>query len=222
VELYLRGLVSTVIIGPTEERKGGLQVLSDAEVQEWFARVPNRGPEYVQCNTDGIFYVHPEANCIDIEYSRKLERLPFFVRYFATIGYEDWDFRGALLWVANWGIGNPQDEGLGYRIIEALNRSAGQQQSFEAAPGHLFRADELVEATGMLMQPMVFGWDAFYRPTWSYGHDQFFLHASHDSFVSVVTLTKDFYDKAFGLLKKLDLNPQPGQEGQVRRFCRTP
>jgi hypothetical protein len=50
----------------------------------------------------------------------------------------------------------------------------------------------------------------------------FFLHVSHDSFVSVVTLTRDFYNKAFGLLKELDLNPQPGQEGQVRRFCRAP
>jgi hypothetical protein len=197
-------------------------VLSEAEIQEWFGRTSTLGPEYVHCDTNGLLYVHPEANCIDIEYPQKLERLPFFARYLATIGYDDRDFRGVLIWVANWGVWNPQDEGLGCRIIEALNRSAGQQQSFEAAPGHLYRTDELVEATGMLMQPMVFSWDAFYAPIWSYGHGQFFLYVSHDSYVCLVTLTKEFYEKAFGLLKNLDLNPQPGREAQVRRFCRTP
>jgi hypothetical protein len=75
MELHLRSFVSTGIIGPTEGRKGGLQVLSDANVQEWFARVLNHRPEYVRCDTDGLFYVHPEANCIDIEYPQKLGRL---------------------------------------------------------------------------------------------------------------------------------------------------
>lgn len=199
-----------------------MRVLSDAEIQEWFGRTSRLGPEYVQCDEDGLFYVHPEANCIDVEYPPKLERLPFLARYLATIGYEDWDFRGALLWVANWGIWNPQDEALGYRIVEAINRSAGQQQSFESSPGHLFRSDELVETAGMLLQPMIFGWDAFYMPMWSCGNYQFFLYVSHNSFVSVVTLTKDFYGKAFGLLKKIDLNPQPGDVKRVQRFCRTP
>jgi hypothetical protein len=199
-----------------------MKVLTDDEIQEWFARTSKLGPEYVQCDADGLFYVYPEANCIDIEYPPKLERLPFFARYLSTIGYEDWDFRGALLWVDNWGVWNPQDEGLGYRIIEAMNRSAGQQQSFESGPGHLFRADELVEATGMLLQPLVFGWDAFYMPTWSYGNCQFFLHVSHDSFITVVIRTREFYDKAFNLLKNLDQNPRPGHEVQVRRFCRKP
>lgn len=222
MSICLKGLESPVIITPTEGRKGGLLVLSDPEVRDWFARVPSRGSEHIQCDKDGLFFVHPEANCIDVEYPPKIERLPFFARYLATLGYEDWDFRGAVLWVANWGIWNPQDEGLGYRIIEGMNRSAGQQQSFEASPGHKFRADELIEATGMLLQPMIFSWDAFYVPMWSYGSYQFFLHVSHDSFVAIVTLTKEFYDKAFGLLKNVDLNPLPGREERVRRFCRMP
>jgi len=40
-----------------------------------------------------------------------------------------------------------------------MNRSGGQPTSFEAAPGHLFRADELTDAIAMLLQPMIFGWD---------------------------------------------------------------
>jgi hypothetical protein len=199
-----------------------LRVLSDAEIQEWFGSISKLGPDYVQCDQDGLFYVHPEANCIDVEYPPKLEKLPFFGRQLAAIGYQDSDFEGALLWVDNWGIWNPRDEGLGYRIMEAVNRSAGQQQSFEVSPGHLFRSDELVEAAGMLLQPMIFGWDAFYMPLWSYGNYRFFIRVSHDSFVSIVTLTKEFYDKAFGLLTNLELNPQPGDERRVHRFCRRP
>ena len=74
----------------------------------------------------------------------------------------------------------------------------------------------------MLLQPMIFGWDAIYLPRWSYGTDQFFLHVSHDSFVSIVTRTKEFYDKVFGLLQEIDLNPQAGHELRTRRFCRVP
>jgi hypothetical protein len=196
-----------------------LEVLSAAEIAEWFARFPNRDSEYVHYDANGLFFTHPEADCIDVEYPPKLERLPFLARYLATIGYDEWDFRGALLWFTDWGVWNALDEGAGYRIIEAMHRAVGQPKSFEAAPGHSFRADELRDAIGMLLQPMVFGWDANYLPRWSYGTDQYFLHVSHDSFVSVVTRTKEFYDKAFGLLKELDVRPSPGHEMRVRRFC---
>lgn len=196
-----------------------MQALSQAEIADWFARFPNRDTEYVHYDSSGLFFTHHEASCIDIHYPPKLERLPFFARYLATIGFEDWDFRGALLWFTDWGMWNALDEAPGYRIIEAMHRAAGQPKSFEIAPGHTFRADELPDAIGMLLQPMVFGWDANYVPRWSYGTDQFFLHVSHDSFVSVVTRTKEFYGKAFGLLKELDLGPEPGHELQLRRFC---
>ena len=73
------------------------------------------------------------------------------------------------------------------------------------------------EAVGMLLLPMIFGWDAVYVPSWSYGTDQFFLHVSHDSYVTIVTRTKDFYDKVFGLLEELDLRPTRGHELQVQR-----
>ena len=69
---------------------------------------------------------------------------------------------------------------------------------------------------------MIFGWDAYYIPRWSYGTDEFFLHISHDSFVSIVTRTTAFYEKVFAILKELDLNPQKGHEMRKSRFCRIP
>jgi hypothetical protein len=90
------------------------------------------------------------------------------------------------------------------------------------APGHQFRADELRDAIGMLLQPMIFAWDSYYLPTWSYGTGEFFLHVSHDSFVSVVTRTKAFHDRIFKQLEDLDLNPKPASDMQVNRFRRRP
>ena len=202
-----------------------MHVLSADEVADWFQRFENLGvaSDHARADQRGLFFTHPEAACIDLEYPPKLERLPFFARFIATIGYEPQHFDGALIWFTEWGVWGSDDERIGYRIVEHMNAGAGQPRSFEVAPGHQFRADELPDAIGMLLQPMVFRWDCFYLPSWSYGGTSpFFLHVSHDSFVSVVTRTREFYDRAFGLLKDLDLNPKPGHELQVRRFCRVP
>lgn len=135
-------------------------------------------------------------------------------------GYEDQHFDGAVTWFTNWGIWTLFDEGIGYRIIDRINAGAGQPKSFEAAPGHRFRADELADAIGMLMQPMIFGWDCFYVPTWSYGTGEFFLYISHDSYVTVVTRTKGFHDLVFQKLEELHLSPKSASEAQIKRFCR--
>jgi hypothetical protein len=200
-----------------------VRVLSTAEVLEsfaWLATLPDRGTERADCDGKGLFFTNPEASCIDAEYPMKLERMPFLARYLATIGYESGDFKGALLWFNQWEVWNRADEAIGYRLIEAMNIAAGQPKAFEAAPGHSFRADELPNAIGMLLQPMIFGWDATYLPRWSYGPDEFFLHVSHDSFLSIVTRTRVFYDKVFGLLESVDLQPKAGHESRTRRFCR--
>lgn len=200
-----------------------MRVLTAAEVDKSFRFYEKLGDEYVHYD-DGRepFFTHSEAACIDVEYPPKLERLPFFARYLSTIGYDDWDFEGALIYFKEWGVWNLSDEGVGYRIVERMHAAAGQSVSFEVAPGHEFRADELTDAVGMLMQPMIFGWDAFYLPRWSYGTGQFFLHVSHDSFVNIVTRTKEFNDRVFQQLEKLELHPKPTPDLRAKRFCRRP
>ena len=201
-------------------KEPNLHVLNAAELSNWFAKSSTQDREAVQYDADGPFFTHPEASCFQIEYPQKLERLPFLARTLATITYESKDFAGALLWFTGWRVWNYLDESIGYRIVEAIHSAAGQQKSFEAGPGHHFRGDELNEAIGLLLQPMVFGWDANYVPRWSYGPDQFFLHVSHDSFVTVVTRTKEFYDKAFEILTELSLRPSEAHKVHSQRFCR--
>lgn len=197
-----------------------MQVLTRVEFAEWVKRFSERSDDSIHFDDDVPFFTHSEATCIDVEYPQKLELLPFFARYLSTLVYDDWDFRGATLWLTDWGVGQPLDEGVGYRLVEAMNRASGQPMAFEVAPAHSFRADELPEAVGMLLQPMIFAWDAYYAPNWSYGFEEFFLHVSHDSFITVVTRTKDFHDRVFGKLEELHLSPKAVNERRVNRFCR--
>lgn len=200
-----------------------MKVLTKTQVAEWVnALKPSQKEFDERLNFDeiGPFFTHPEASCIHLEYPAKLERLPFFARYLATLGYESWHFGGALLWMTEWGVWNALDESVGYRAVESINRANGQPLSFEAGPGHSFRADELVEAVGLLLQPMIFGWDAYYRPSWAYGVDEFFLHIRHDSYVTVVTRTKEFHDRVLEDLRESDLQPMQADERRLSRFCR--
>jgi hypothetical protein len=133
-----------------------VKVLTKAQVTEWlnwFKTSPQKCDERLSFDEIGPFFTHSEASCIDLAYPAKLERLPFFARYLATLGYESWHFRGALLWITEWGVWNDLDEGVGYRVVESMNRAVGQPSSFEVGLGHSFRADELVETVGMLIQP---------------------------------------------------------------------
>jgi hypothetical protein len=184
-------------------RNGMRVITTPGEVGRWYRDLGD--PERLQCNDRGFFFSYPEASSITLHYPEKLERLPYFARFIATLGYDEIDFRGALLWVTAWGLWQESEEAIGYRVMEGLSRAAGQSISFEAAAAYQFRGDELVEAIGMMMQPMIFGWDAYFVPQYSYGVEECFLKISHDSFVRVETRTREFRDRALNELQKSDL-----------------
>jgi hypothetical protein len=187
-----------------------MKVLSDAEAKEILVWSSGDISRDIQLNGKCPVFSHPEASRINIEYPSKVESLPFFAHSLATLCYGSEHFEGALLWFTEWGVWNSRDEGVGYRVVEAMHTAAGQPKSFEAAPGHLFRADELNEAVGMLLQPMIFGWDAIFVPRWSYGGTtEFLLRVSHDSFVTLITRTEEFRRKASDHLRALKILNDP-------------
>jgi hypothetical protein len=199
-----------------------MRVLTNAEVLKNFAErdAVFTSADYAQGDERGLFYTHPEASCIAVEYPQELERLPFFARLISTLGYEPWHFTGALLWIHQFGLWNEAVEGIGYRIVEKMNQAAGQPSAFEVSQGHEFRADELDDAVGMLLQPMIFGWDAFYLPQWSWGAGEFFIHISHNSYVVVVTKAKAFHEKILSQLTKANYNTRAVSESRIEEFCR--
>ena len=164
-----------------------------------------KDPDRLQCDDRKFFFTYPEASSIALQYPKKLERLPYFARFLATIGYEEQDFDGALLCITQWDIWQRREEAIGYRLIESFSRAAGQSSSFEAAAAYSFRSDELVEAIGMMMQPMIFGWDAYFVPQYSYGVEECFLKISHDSYVRVETRTREFHDRVLKDLQEAEL-----------------
>jgi hypothetical protein len=198
-----------------------MEVLTNPQVKEWLDRISSLPKHEERLNVDeaGPFFAYAEASCIHLDYPTKVERLPFFARNLASVGYEECHFRGALVWITEWNVWNALEEVIGYRVVESLNRASGQPCAFEVGTGHAFRADELVETVGLLLQPMVYGWDAYYLPQWAYGLDEFFLHVSHDSYVTVITRTREFHDRVFSHLEKLELHPKRSSEVHARRFC---
>jgi hypothetical protein len=163
----------------------------------------------LQCIERGFFFSHPEASWFGLDYPEKLERLPWFARFVATLGYEERDFNGALLWITESGVWQEREEAIGYRVVENLSRAAGQPRSFEATAAYQFRGDELLEAIGMMMQPMIFGWDAYFVPQYGYGVEECFLKISHDSYVHVETRTREFHDRVLKDLREAGLDPKP-------------
>jgi len=194
-----------------------LTVLTEAKLADWRLGPEWQGPEYVNFDSKGFFYTHPESACFNLEFPPNLDGIPCFVRTIATIGHEAQELQGAKISFTQWGIWNY--EATGYRIIERMNAGAGQPASFEEAPGHQFRADELTEALGTLLQPIIFGWDAFYVPSW-WDNDDYFLHVSHDGYVVAVTRAKQSYDKALKYLEECKIEPKLASRIDVARFCR--
>jgi hypothetical protein len=128
-------------------------------------------------------------------------QLIYLARLLAHIGYEESHFRHAYLWITTWGVWDLQTEAIGFKTFEQIRRSYGENRSIEIAPGTYFRHDEFVESVCCLLQPMLVGWDAYYVPTWAYGHLDYFISVSHDGFVDVEIRTPEKYSEIVKILK---------------------
>ena len=192
-----------------------MKVLTAKMVTESLDWYKNTGDDYVKYDGKHLHYIHPEAAQFTVDIPDEVERLPFFAKCLATLAYEEKHFLGAKIWVTDAGIWDEYLEGIGYQILEAINIAEGQTMSFWEARGYDFRADELVKTLGVLIQPMVFGWDAYYLPR---GCSEYFLQVSHHSCVDVHTRTKQFHDKAIKQLVACKFDLLVGRDQMVSRY----
>jgi len=95
------------------------------------------------------------------------------------------EFRGALLWLREWGIWDEHTETTGLTALEQLRKAAGEERSLGDAPGELFDANELWKMHAHFVQPLCFGWDAFLIPDQA----DYFVFLSHDEIICVVART---------------------------------
>ncbi len=196
-----------------------MKVLTAEMIAKSFEGSAKLDDNYVKYDDRRLHYTHPEAAQFTIFFPKKVEQLPYFVRRLGLLGYEQIHFGGAKIWFTDTGIWDEFLEGIGYQILESVNTAAGQPLSFEKARGYDFRADELVKALGVFIQPMVFGWDAYYLPSWTWGGcSEYFLQISHHACVDVHTKSKDFHDKAIKELVASELDFYVHPDKSISRY----
>jgi hypothetical protein len=100
-------------------------------------------------------------------------------------------FGGALLWFSDWDIWSESIEQYAMKMWRNMRLAYGEKMPFNEAPGHLFNADEFVDAQGFFLIPLMFQWDAFWIPN----HGDYFAFASHDEILFIFARTSEVREK---------------------------
>ncbi len=160
------------------------------------------GHSDLRCEGRQLRFDYPEAKstCVDLRVSEP-HQLVYLARLAAHLRYEEVHFRGASLWLRQWGVWDDLVESVAFKTMERIRQGYGENRSLDTAPGHLFRHDEFVESVACLVQPLLVGWDAYYVPHWAWGSLDYFLFISHDGFLDIETRTTDMYEKTLEILK---------------------
>jgi hypothetical protein len=66
-------------------------------------------------------------------------------------------FEGALVWILDWPLYNPDE----MAVIMRLRSSVGESRRLIDAPGHVFDANEVHDCTGLFNLCVQYFWDAF-------------------------------------------------------------
>jgi hypothetical protein len=122
----------------------------------------------------------------------KLPELPYRSVALARMcfpGTYDESFRGAMVWIREWGIWAEIDEATAMYVIEQLRAAHGRTEPLIESPGHVFSHSEFVDARAFWTWPMIVGWDAILFPEAA----DYFVFNSHDEVVCFVARTKEKY-----------------------------
>lgn len=190
-----------------------MNVMTDDEVREFLKK--NSWATGIKIAADGdLFYDSLGANCLVMSFPETPMRATYVSRLISMVGVqEEGLFDGALLWVRLWTIGSPQLEKSGWRLIERMRMGYGELRPLEAANGHWFRADEVVDLAAFIVPCLVYGWDAYIVPA----NAECFAFISHDEFWCVATRDAETHARVSEELS--DLKPRTN-EAEKARFCR--
>jgi hypothetical protein len=163
-----------------------MKAVTESEMGEILSRCPE-----LQVDGKEVRFRDAEAQSISINLRLpEPHQLEFLARLVASLIHEERDFRSAYLWVTQWGVWNPNVEGVGFNALERYRQGFGENRSLNVAPGHLFRQDEFLSSVACLLQPMVIGWDAYYIPQFVAGTLDYLVLVSHDSLLDIVVRTE--------------------------------
>jgi hypothetical protein len=128
-----------------------MQVVTDEEMRESLTHHDD-----LRCEGRRLRFNQPGAQAIivDLRVSEP-HQLVYLARLAAHLSYDDADFRGASLWITQWGVWDSKVEAVGFKAMERFRQGYGENRSLNIAPGHFFRHDESVESVACLVQPML-------------------------------------------------------------------
>lgn len=176
-----------------------MQAVTRDEMEDVLSRY-----EGLVCANATLHFSDPESQSLSLHLKDlRTHQLLHLARLGAHLYNDERNFAGAALWIAQWGMGNEQEESISRKAIERMRQGFGESRSLETAPGHFFRSDEFVESVAFLLQPMLAGWDAFFVPQWSKGTLDYFLFVSHDSVLEIRTRTAKARERVDGVLQSL-------------------
>ena len=143
----------------------GMQAVTDSEMGEYLSQLRE-----IHCEDKNVRFVHPEASriVVDLRFPEPHQVL-FLARLVTSLLFEERHFKGAYLWITQWGVWDPNVEAVAFNTLERYRQGFGENRPVASAPGHVFRADEFLSSVACLVQPMLAGWDAFFIPRASCG-----------------------------------------------------
>jgi len=158
-----------------------MKVLSKDEVVAWIGKRTE-----VVVAEKGFQFSPPGQNALHFHYPTGEGQLVYFARALTTLHHDEATFAGALVWMTEWGVWSEWTEDVGYQAVAMLRGDSEATANFMEAPGQLFNETELLQSAIFLLQPILFGWDAYYCPLFKDCPADFILKISHDAYVDVI------------------------------------
>lgn len=116
---------------------------------------------------------------------------------------EEENYGGGVIGIISWDIWSEGAERVGHLVTNSLLGS-GHLASRLEPPTVLYDHGELLSAHAMLLQPMVFQWDAYYIPTAA----EYIVVISHDEFASVLSRTDATAGQLLGRFQRGGWSPE--------------
>src|SRR5262245_52309573 len=158
-----------------------MKSLSKDEVLAWVSRQP-----HVVASEKSIRFSSEGQDVVHFHYPTGEGQLAYFARYLTTLHHDESTFAGALLWITEWGVWSDWPGAVGYKAVAMLRGELESEANFMETPGQLFIETELLQCAIFLLQPILFGWDAYYCPLFKDRATDFILKVSHDAYVDII------------------------------------
>lgn len=167
-----------------------MKTLNLSELVRWC----NESPSGVKIGSpDHLQYQAPKIFGCRIDVPSEAMRIVSLVYSLLAVEQEV-GFYGGLIWYTNWGMGTPELEQCGLRILEQMRRGYGAGESVENSPAQVFRSDERVDAQAFITLPLLWGWDAYFTPHGS----RYFAYARQNGSLYLVTDDEEVFQKLLG------------------------